>query len=176
MLVGSVGIAVILLIYLLVNRDTGRSESYRNQGRHTVVRNGVDVRKQKLGSEKGDYFTGNIKSYDTFVVRKQDNSVWKISFQNQQTGEMYKHRFSKRMWIGRVKMNQAEECLVISNDAKISKNHCVLYEDKNTLFLADMNSRNHTWLNNRQVKTPTHLQNGDVIRVGDTWLRIEFGK
>lgn len=165
------GVAGLLLILFLCS---GLRKKNRRQV--TIVRNGMDIKGQRTGLEKGEYFQGNKEEVVTYVIGGPDTQVWKISFQNQKTGEIYRERFNGRLYIGRGQLEKQSECLVISNDSKISKIHCIVYAVENDLFLMDMNSKNHTWVNGRKIEKPVRLENGDIIRLGDTRLRTEFGK
>lgn len=63
--------------------------------------------------------------------------------------------------------------LCIKGDDYVSGNHAYLSYQKGSLFLFDQDSRNGTYLNDKQVtKTPSVLRNGDHIRLGDSIFQV----
>jgi DNA-binding NtrC family response regulator len=52
-------------------------------------------------------------------------------------------------------------------DQNVSRRHAALRHEENTVYLADLGSRNGTYVNGRPVKAAA-LERGDVVRVGDT--------
>ncbi len=60
----------------------------------------------------------------------------------------------------------SEEVISIE-DRKLSRQHCrfILY-DNGEIYLKDLNSTNHTFLNDWKISCETKIQNGDVIRIG----------
>lgn len=153
-----------------------KREHYQGQRGKVLVQRGIDIKRQILGSEKGYCFTGKVDNEQTVLVKGANAMVWKISFQNLTNREVYKCRFQGKMIIGRAQADPQCECLILPQDMKISKVHCILYEAEGVLWLADMNSRNHTWLNGVQVQDKVRLKNGDVMKIGDTQLRVEYGR
>ncbi|WP_418752147.1 FHA domain-containing protein [Frisingicoccus sp.] len=141
------------------------------------MRDGVDIKKQRLGSGKGDIFTGNLEDRATNIVADPALTVWNMVFQNICTGTSYRYRFCGKMYIGREPFGTSpDRMLRIKEDAWISKLHCMIYEEGHRLYLADLNSRNHTFVNEQKIEVPVVLKNGDVIRIGKTELKVLFGR
>lgn len=59
----------------------------------------------------------------------------------------------------------------VADDA-VSKRHCRILFDGTEVYLEDMGSLNHTFLNENIVKQPTALSNDDIIRIGNTRFRV----
>lgn len=59
------------------------------------------------------------------------------------------------------------------NDQKVSRKHAEigLYGPE-VYVLRDLASTNGTWVNDRRIGEKTELRDGDLIRVGDTGLRV----
>ena len=172
-----VTLAAAFVIYRLAAGRADRRREYQNQQKNILVQNGIDIKKQMLGSGKGEYFSGNLREYDTNYINGPKYSAWRISFQNMDSGRIYPYRFTRQMVIGRMPLGQNEEvCLVLEGDSKVSKRHCLIYEGEGVLCLADQNSKNHTYVNGQRADGPVFLHTGDVIRAGDTRLKIEFGR
>lgn len=177
LLIVLIAAAVVFIVCRLAAGNKDGRRAYQNQQKNILVQNGVDIKKQTLGSGKGEYFSGNLNDYDTNYINGPVYSTWKISFQNLNTGAVSEFRFRHHMWIGRTASpDKDERRLVLSGDSKVSKSHCVIYEGEGRLCLADQNSKNHTYVNERRIENPVFLNNGDIIKAGDTVLKIEFGK
>lgn len=172
------GIAV-LLAYKIIKKD--RIGEYSSQSRNVFVSNGVNVRRQVLGSEKGAYFTGNLEEQSTICIHcspqhnPEQQSMWQICFRNIDSGECVQTHFRGRIWCGRYPAaNAGEAQIVFQGDSQMSKTQFVIYEEKNRLCLADTNSRNHTYVNGQRVDVPVFLNDGDVIRAGNTRLQVNL--
>lgn len=167
-------ITVIVIICIIVSGQSRHKNQYQNQSKSVLVKNGVDVKKQVLGGEKGEYFTGNLEKQGTCYVNS-DVRVWRVVFDNLGTGERSYVDFVRQMRIGRVAPGQNEPVkYLISGDGKVSRNHCMIYENGGILYLKDLQSSNHTYLNGNIVTNATCLGNGDVIRVGNTQIRVQY--
>ncbi|MBQ7133477.1 MAG: FHA domain-containing protein [Ruminococcus sp.] len=73
--------------------------------------------------------------------------------------------------IGRV---DTQKSYSIAHDRAVSKNHCKLYVENNMLYLCDLGSSNHTYINKKIVEQPVLCKNGDLIKIGNTLLKIEI--
>ena len=168
---------LVVLIVVICNaalRSRRGRNPYQNQSKSVIVKNGVDVRKQTPGGEKGEVFTGNLGIEGTFCVNPSVKT-WRAAFDNLKTGERIYKDFAGRMWIGRTYPAQGEPVkLAVSGDQKVSRNHCMIWESGGMLCLQDMNSSNHTYLNGNIVTDAVYLQNGDIIRVGSTQFRVQY--
>ena len=138
-------IIVILAAVLIVLKMT------RGGGvRLVVIRGGVDVDTQKNGSDSGSLFEG---TYD----------------------DRHLLQFRECAGIGRAaQVKGMESFLTISGDMRISGCHCRLFASNRQIYIEDAGSKNHTSVNEKRVTTPVPLRMGDVIRIGDTRLRVGF--
>ena len=167
-------IIVVLILYNIISGQRRRENQYQNQSKSVLVKNGVDVKKQVLGGEKGEYFTGNLEKHGTYYVNPEVKA-WCIIFDNLKTGERIYKEFASQMRIGRSDSGPNEPVkLMIPGDERISRNHCVIYEDAGALCLYDLKSSNHTYLNGNVVTNAVYLQNGDIIQVGNTRLKVQY--
>lgn len=74
---------------------------------------------------------------------------------------------------GQHKIGRVEECTVrIIGDEEISREHALLRIQREAVTLGDLNSRNGTFLNGARVSGERTLQDGDVIRVGNTDMQF----
>ncbi len=76
---------------------------------------------------------------------------------------------SKELWLGR----EAARVDVLIDDAEVSRRHAVVRPAAGGYEIADAGSFNGTFVNGQRIEAPTQLTGGDVVRLGDTSLRLE---
>lgn len=54
----------------------------------------------------------------------------------------------------------------------VSRNHARIEEREGQLWVIDLDSRNGTFVNRRQITSPTHIDHGDVLHFGTAELRL----
>ena len=156
-----------VLIVLKMTRGGG--------GRSVVIRGGVDVDTQKNGSDSGSLFEGTYDDGRTYVITGDSKQIYRIHLQNLRTGERHLLQFRECAGIGRAaQVKGMESFLTISGDMRISGCHCRLFASNRQIYIEDAGSKNHTSVNEKRVTTPVPLRMGDVIRIGDTRLRVGF--
>lgn len=149
-------------------------KKYQQQRKNILIKGGVDIRKQVIGSEIGAYFSENFNPNHTIAVSPD---VWKISFLNMKTGEIHRFQFSSRFFIGRMPIDDMRmPQLVLAKDGRVSKKHCMIYESQGYLCIQDLGSKNHTYINGRRIQQTSYINTGDILKVGNTTLKLEFGK
>lgn len=171
-----VGSGVAFGIYVILKRKKNERKKFQNQGKNVFVQDGIDIRRQVLGPDKGAYFTGNLERQGTNIVNSPFRSVWQISFRNIDNGQIFQYCFGGHMWIGRARAYPGEVSLVLADDRMVSKTHCMIYELEGKLCLNDCHSKNHTYMNGVRVDAPVYLENRCILKVGDTRLEVEFGR
>jgi predicted component of type VI protein secretion system len=72
-----------------------------------------------------------------------------------------------RMTVGR------DPCEITLEDDQVSRRHARIEVRGGSVTLDDLGSRNGTYLNDVQVREPSRLRDGDVIRMGATVWRFE---
>ena len=83
-------------------------------------------------------------------------------------GSTYKLDISSEAIIGR----KAECEVAIPSDTEISTRHCALLHNGRSIFLHDLGSTNGTRVNGVPITSDYRLQEGDIIGIGRTELRI----
>jgi serine/threonine-protein kinase len=61
---------------------------------------------------------------------------------------------------------------------KVSRRHARIYRQGAQYFIEDLSSANGTFINGTlhlQPKTPHALHNGDVVKLGETMLKVSLG-
>ena len=59
------------------------------------------------------------------------------------------------------------------NDMLVSRIHCAIYNDSDTIFIADIKSTNGTYVNKKKLDLPISISNDDLILIGETILKIQ---
>ena len=65
-----------------------------------------------------------------------------------------------------------EHCEIALNDSFLSSQHARLELQGSTWVLEDLGSTNGTFVNEIEVRAPTSIEEGDVVRVGRVEMRI----
>lgn len=68
-------------------------------------------------------------------------------------------------------IGRSSECTLRAGSDAISRKHCVIRLGTSSIKIADLNSRNGTFVNGQRIDAETALESGDEIRVGQ--LRFE---
>ena len=58
-------------------------------------------------------------------------------------------------------------------DMLVSRIHCVIYNDSDKMFIADMKSTNGTYVNKKKLDFPMLISTDDSIFIGETLLKIQ---
>lgn len=64
-----------------------------------------------------------------------------------------------------VTIGRSEESTIAILERQISRQHIRIYKQDEQYFVQDLDSRNGTWLNNQQIKTPHPINDGDEIQL-----------
>lgn len=67
----------------------------------------------------------------------------------------------------------AENAMQLEGDDFVSSRHAVLEPRPDGLWVEDAGSTNGTFVNGARVTTPRLLRRGDVVRIGQTDMRVE---
>jgi FHA domain len=71
-------------------------------------------------------------------------------------------------------VGRSPDCPVhLDHDEYVSSRHALVTPAENGVWVEDLGSTNGTYVNGAQVTTARLLQAGDVIRIGETQLRVE---
>ncbi len=61
---------------------------------------------------------------------------------------------------------------IVVDDASVSRRHARLFAKEGAWFVEDLHSRNGSRLNGQPISEPVRLKGGDIVRVGDTLVRM----
>jgi hypothetical protein len=93
---------------------------------------------------------------------------WLVCMQGPQKGQDY------RLFDGRNVLGTAADCDVVVYDPFVSARHCVIMVEsaKSRYLIQDLDSRNHTFVNSKQIMKQDLIDNDD-IRVGNVHYRFK---
>lgn len=160
-----VAIVVAVLICLSSKRVKRKNDMH--------ISGGVNIETGQFYTDNNFFkgITGEIE--DTMVIGDNYQSEIPFSFNvkitNMNTGDTRNCRVSESLVIGRAK---CYNCDAFLKDASISNEHCMLYIANNCLYISDMKSFNHTYLNGNIVIEPCVCQSGSTIKIGNTKLLL----
>ena len=73
----------------------------------------------------------------------------------------------KKFQIGRGK-----DCHFRPDSRLVSRHHCVLRQDNDTLRIRDMGSKNGTFVNGQRIRREAVLVDGDMLVIGEITMKI----
>jgi pSer/pThr/pTyr-binding forkhead associated (FHA) protein len=77
--------------------------------------------------------------------------------------------------VGELILGRHEDCLLGPLSDFVSRRHCALTHDGDTLLIRDLGSKNGTLVNGTRVGTTNSLLvHGDIVSVGDLLVQIEL--
>lgn len=97
-----------------------------------------------------------------------------INLTNRVTGRKYSSKMQNELVIGRKSEDGIYPYLELSGETTISKRHALITRNENGVYITDMGSANHSWLNNQLLINFMPLNNGDIIRFGNCEYIIEI--
>ena len=151
-------VAILTLIVLSVRQYRARERARRTRDRREI---------QENGSLQDDPPLGQVTSAQQSVPSGSPHLevVTSVTRMPPAIGlSAVEHR------IGRSSL-QAD--IVFENDITVSRLHASIILEGTDYRIYDEGSSSGTWVNNQQVPEYGHqLQDGDEIRLGDTWLRF----
>ena len=70
-----------------------------------------------------------------------------------------------------LRVGRAIDCDIrLFRDQQVSRQHCMLLADEQTVRVTDIGSKHGTFVNGTRIQRSTELTDGDVIQVGSTLL------
>lgn len=164
--------AVVLAIIIIAVAVISTNKNHKPSEIH--FSGGADLDNGRLSSDY-NYFKGVSGVLgDTLVVDERRSSASDseryVVIKNLANGKSEKVMIMEGLVIGR----SNEKGVYSINDKAVSKNHCGLTVKNRKLYLSDLNSSNHTYLNGIRVYQDAEVNNGDIIKIGNTKLMISY--
>ena len=120
-------------------------------------------------SYDNNFFKGTGNYNQETVLIGKSASLGSVSLIVNGTASITLPMYDDQVVIGR---SGGQGIVAVSQDSMISKMHCRFYRYNGTVYLEDLNSVNHTFLNGSVITAATPVKSGDMIRIGRTELQI----
>lgn len=156
---------VCVCVFAKTRRDFSRNDVHINGG--------ADIQTGRVSRDQ-NYFKGITgKLGGTVVVEgsRAKSRGFFIEIMNISNGDKADFNVNNELIIGRI---LGENVYALPNDLMVSKQHCRLFVSGSDLYLEDLGSANHTYLNGTIITEPTRIQSGDTICLGKTELGIVY--
>lgn len=75
---------------------------------------------------------------------------------------------------GRILIGRAEECDVRPLGEEVSRRHCLILVEGESVTVEDLKSRNGTYVNGERIPAKTIVRSGDIVRVGPLELKVSL--
>lgn len=167
-------------IAVFVVRKMNSSKSSNLGKRNIIVNRGINVATGQIGSNQDKYFRGMSGEIDTICINQMQkqgyvppNSYTQIIFCNMESGHTITKNLTGCLDLGRGTWEETS-FLHISENPMVSNRHCRILRENGAVYLEDLNSRNHTYLNNRKVAQRMQIKSGDIIALGPERFSITF--
>jgi sigma-B regulation protein RsbU (phosphoserine phosphatase) len=72
-------------------------------------------------------------------------------------------------------LGREDTCDIVIPNTAVSRRHAQIIRSNGRFFVEDLKSRNHTFVNNREVISPVELKNDDRIKICDFLFRFHDG-
>lgn len=88
------------------------------------------------------------------------------------TGKCYDAYLENTLQIGRGEGNAGIPSLILE-DPMVSKRHCLLFRRGDRIFIQDLESTNHTFINGYQVQGTVPITHGDQLSLGNSQYQFQ---
>lgn len=176
-LAASVIFAVCAVLLIAAERRPVRADECRPGYQEVIVRDAVDVLTQQYVSGDGAYFPNVDGMQSTPTVVPEDSAGgWCIVFRDMSTGKAYRKKVGGNLILGRDPATRCGEARLMIADGLVSKNHCMIRCDRDSVSIKDLDSKNGTYLNGSRICESVPLNSGDVLGMGNTSMEVQVIK
>ncbi|MDD3369982.1 MAG: FHA domain-containing protein [Lachnospiraceae bacterium] len=149
---------------------------------HTYMRHGIRVRDKNLKKNYADRINPVGKDdFQTLVLGKgkvenAEQQEWMLRMENMRDNVRIRAYFTNEIIIGRKKSEKEQGFFLQINDSQISRRHCKIICNNSGCYLEDLASKNHTYLDGREVSSCVPVINGAIIEIGREKYRVTLIK
>lgn len=163
-------IHLLLLLIEMLKRDTSYNQNIVVHGGKVVGDTQEDMSGRLMYGINDQSDTLVVSSAPRPQVTSDVNAVY-VRLHQVVTGVDYDYMLVNQMMIGRFMQGSKAEIQI--NDARVSQRHCQIYRQGEQLYLQDLGSTNHTFLNGCMLEGAMPLAYGDMIQVGDSIFQFQ---
>ena len=158
---------IVVIVAAIIALVSVRSGNKQKSEIHFL--DGADVDSGRLSADNNFFRGFSDVLGETVVVggEKTRSTGVAVSIKNRSEGAVYRMTLARELVIGR------EAALTVC-DRAVSRQHCKISVSGGKLYLSDLSSANHTYLNGKRLSDTVELNSGDLIRIGNTVLEIIF--
>lgn len=136
-------------------------------GKYVGVHRGIEHR----------HLLGDIDELGDTIYRGEESvtssfSMVYVRLYQLYTGKCYEANLENVLQIGRVEGNAGIPFLILE-DPMISKRHCLLFRRGDQIFIQDLESTNHTFVNGCQVQGTVPITHGDQLSLGSSQYQFQ---
>ena len=176
MIIACIVISILFVVHMLylLFRMLEKHNSYNHnvdfQGGKTVGSDDNTRKKLLLyeSTDKNDTVVMGMKVPSAPVTSSFAGLLLRISHVN--TGQLFDFYLENQLVIGRIGGSAAVQI----DDAMVSGKHCMIYRKGEQIFIQDLDSTNHTYLNGCLLESPMPICTGDLINIGKSMLQFQF--
>lgn len=159
-------ILVVMLLYLIKRQDAD-NRRYRSL---IMIQGGRAV--QPGCDQNGSLLYDELEVENTVLVNVsvsveklpvKEKAEYMLTMIDGDTGQYFQQRIGDYLIVGR---RENDSHSISINYQGISRNHCKFSLQDGNLYVEDLNSTNHTYLNGAYVSRPQLVMNGDMVYLG----------
>lgn len=155
----------VLIVLILLDGD-------RSKGGNAYGSGGIDV---QTGRESGEVLHGfhgvNDETVPSGGRRYQSGAA--AFLEDCANRKQYRVGLNPGSVIGRtVRGYPSINDVSVSYSVQVSRRHCVMYLECGRVMLRSISKSTYTAVNDRIIEVPCEIRQGDLIRLGDTQLRV----
>ena len=179
MIVGIIVLFIIIAVLIVYLVKLKRKDS-RSRNKNIVVSNvGYLANEYARNSLGGGILYGENADCMTVIgdmsgkkpVHENKKNV--IIFTNMQSHETTEKTISGQLNVVRGR-DTGDNSLFGVDDPRVSHKHCCFYMNEGCIYLHDMNSTNHTYVNYRQISEDTPINDGDIVSFGNVAFLVKI--
>ena len=151
------------------------SKDKKNNNENEYTENEKEIKEHKV--KNFETYKANANSKENNIT-KIDNSTWiKDKIINSKIEHLVMlvvrkgNNFGSKIQLQKninTTIGKADNNMVIISENNVSSTHAIIKSDEKGHFIQDLKSSTGTYVNENLIQEPKLLQNGDVIRIGDT--------
>lgn len=158
-------ISITLVLVMIVNTRDDNERVPENRRKNISFKKGVNVKTKR---QQADRDIEKLIDYpDTVVIRGNDDRCRYISvvLRCEKSGQVHNIKIYDHVVLGRSTLS-SRHYYHITDQPTVSKQHCKLFVQNNAVYIVDVGSTHHTYVNGNIVYKNTRIKRGDMIGLG----------
>lgn len=165
----AIAVGVICAKCIIFRKKQKYSKSIQD-AKHPEVSGGFQIITGNKGSHKGIAFGEDIK-FQTVLNGKSCKKM--IVFTDLKKRKNYCFSGEIPIIVGRDPKGKGQK-LYLTQDRRISREHCMVYEEDHQMYIRNISKNNVVFLNGKIMKCQEKLPRKSVLQLGRTKLKVEY--